>query len=130
LIGAELRVQMERERDAAMSKIRPAEVTDRYFKHIREQNVAGIVGLFAPAASYFMPDGRRFTGADEIGGWFSKLFSSLALTPQVIATIDSETATAVEIENVLPDGTKRSTANFFYLDDAGLITTLRVYQRG
>jgi hypothetical protein len=55
--------------------------------------------------------------------------ASLALTPQVSATIDSETASAVEIENQLPDGTKRNTANFFYLDDAGLITQLRVYQR-
>jgi ketosteroid isomerase-like protein len=113
----------------AMPKIRPAEVTDRYFKHIREQNVAGIVALFAPDATYTMPDGRRFTGADEIRGWFSKLFASLALTPQVSAQIDSESASAVEIENQLPDGTKRSTANFFYLDDAGLITQLRVYQR-
>jgi hypothetical protein len=113
----------------AMPKTRPAEVTDRYLKHIREQNVDGIVALFAPDATYTMPDGRRFTGADEIRGWFSKLFASLALTPQVSATIDSETASAVEIENQLPDGTKRSTANFFYLDDAGLITQLRVYQR-
>lgn len=113
-----------------MPKIRPSEVTDRYFKHIREQNAAGIVALFAPGATYTMPDGRRFTGADEIRGWFSKLFASLALTPQIIATIDSETGSAVEIENQLPDGSKRNTANFFYLDDAGLITQLRVYQRG
>lgn len=130
LLDAALRVHNHRERGAVMPNMRPAAITERYFKHIREQNVAGIVALFAPAGVYTMPDGRRFTGADEIAGWFTKLFASLALTPQVVATVESDTAIAVEIKNVLPDGQKRSTANFFYLDSAGLIAELRVYQQG
>lgn len=108
----------------------PTEVTARYFEHIRNQDVAGVVALFAQDAVYFMPDGRVFTGADEIRGWFSQLFGSLALSPRVVGSIASESAIAVEIENDLPDGRTRSTANFFYLDAHGLITQLRVYQRG
>lgn len=113
-----------------MPNIRPAQITDRYFKHIREQNVDGVVALFASDATYTMPDGRLFAGADQIRGWFSKLFASLALNPRVVATVESETAIAVEIENILPDGTKRSTANFFFLNGAGQIAQLRVYQQG
>jgi ketosteroid isomerase-like protein len=108
---------------------KPTEITERYFEHIRGQDVAGVVALFAQDASYFMPDGRAFTGAAEIGGWFTKLFASLALTPRVVATVVADTAIAVEIENILPDGTKRNTANFFYINASGLIEQLRVYQR-
>jgi len=106
------------------------EITDRYFKHIREQNVAGVAALFASDATYTMPDGRRFTGDSEIRGWFSKLFASLVLTPRIVSTVATETAVAVEIENILPDGATRRTANFFHLNSQGLIEALRVYQQG
>ena len=130
LLDLAMHVHDESEQSAAMPNIRPAAIAERYIKHIRAQDVAGVVALFAPHGTYTVPDGRRFTGAGEIAGWFTKLFASLALTPRVVATIESETAIAVEIKNVLPDGQKRSTANFFYLDSAGLITELRVYQQG
>ena len=105
-------------------------ITDLYFQHIRERNLAGIVALFAKEATCVMPDGRRFTGEAAVHDWFSKLFATQTLTPRVVGTVAAESAFAVEIENDLPDGTRRNTANFFYLDSAGLIERLHVYRRG
>ena len=104
-------------------------IADRYFQHIRERNLNAIVGLFAKDATCVMPDGRSFSGEAAVQDWFSKLFATQTLTPRIVATVASDSALAVEIENDLPDGTKRNTANFFHLDSAGLIAHLRVYRR-
>lgn len=105
-------------------------VADLYFQHIRERNLTGMVALFAKDATFVMPDGRSFAGEAAVRDWFTKLFATQTLTPRVVAMVAGESALAVEIENDLPDGTKRNTANFFHLNNAGLIEHLRVYRRG
>ena len=105
-------------------------IADLYFQHIRERNLAGMLALFAKDATFVMPDGRSFAGEAAVHAWFSKLFATQTLSPRILATVASESAFAVEIENDLPDGTKRNTANFFHLNQAGLIEHLRVYRRG
>jgi hypothetical protein len=106
------------------------EIAVRYFECIRERNHAGIVALFADNASCVMPDGRSFAGQAAVADWFTKLFAAQTLSPNVLAIVAGHTSVAAEIENELADGTKRNTANFFHLDESGLIQHLRVYKRG
>lgn len=105
-------------------------IADLYFQHIRERNLSGIVALFAKDATFVMPDGRSLTGEAAVHDWFEKLFAMQTLTPRVAATVAGASCLAIEIENDLPDGTRRNTANFFHLNAAGLIERLHVYRRG
>jgi hypothetical protein len=113
-----------------MTAPNPNELAERYFEHIRARNLAGMLSLFADNASFDVPDGRSFAGESAIREWFTQLFTTPALTPRLVAKVIGPTAIAVEIENKLPDGSVRNTANFFHLDSAGRIEHLRVYRRG
>lgn len=113
-----------------MSAIDPDGVAARYFTGMRARDLAGVLALFAPEAVLWVPDGRRFDGVEAIGGWFTHLFGVVGPTPHAVSEVSSSRAIAVEIETQLPDGTTRRTANFFDLDERGLISGLRSYARG
>lgn len=107
----------------------PQEVATRYIQHICERNVKAIVALFADNATCIMPDGQTISGETALHEWFTKIFAAQPLTPQPTAIIATQTSAAVEIENNLPDGTKRNTANFFHLNPNGQIQKLHIYRR-
>lgn len=104
-------------------------LAERYFTAMREQDLASLRAMFAPDAVLCVPDGRSFAGIEEIVGWFSLLFGSVSPSPRCVAEVPAERAIAVEIETTLPGGAVRRTANFFDLNERGLITGLRSYAR-
>jgi ketosteroid isomerase-like protein len=108
----------------------PTQLAERYFTHIRERNLPGMLALFADNARCVMPDGRSFEGEAAVRAWFTNLFATQTLSPKILGSVASQSGIAVEVENQLPDGSTRNTANFFYLDSSGRIEHLRVYRRG
>jgi len=105
-------------------------VADRYFAGMRERDIESVVALFAPGATFVLPDGRALSGIDAIRGMYRGLFAAAAPSPQPVATIIGTSGVAVEIETRIADGSLRRTANFFHLDSKGLIERLSVYMRG
>jgi hypothetical protein len=94
-----------------------------------ERNVDGLVELFAKDATFVTPDGREFAGVDVIRAMYTNLFALNPPLPNPIVSVVGPRSVATEIEGRLADGTVRKTANFFHLNDAGLIQRLSVYTR-
>jgi hypothetical protein len=113
-----------------MSSFKPEAFVERYLQCIRARDLEGIVALFADDASCVMPNGQSFAGHAAVRQWFANVFAAQALDPQVLGVIAGPTSIAVEIENVLPDGSVRNTANFYFLTSAGKIERLHTYRRG
>jgi ketosteroid isomerase-like protein len=104
-------------------------IAERYFAAMRAADLTEVLALFAPDAVLSVPDGRVFEGVNAIGGWFEHLFGAVSPCPTCVAELASERAIAVEIETALPGGAVRRTANFFDLNERGLIIGLRSYAR-
>jgi hypothetical protein len=113
-----------------MTRVNPNGIAARYFTGMRAADLQGVLSLFTPDAVLSVPDGRVFVGIDAIGGWFTELFRSVSPSPHCIAELALPHAIAVEIETTLPGGAVRRTANFFDVDEHGLIRALRSYARG
>jgi ketosteroid isomerase-like protein len=105
-------------------------VVDRYFANMRARDIEGLVRLFAPDATFILPDGRELSGVAAIHDMYGKLFAAMAPSPTPHAVIAAAQGVATEIEARLPNGTIRRTANFFHFNDEGLIKRLSVYARG
>jgi hypothetical protein len=103
------------------------EVIDRYFAAIRAKDIEGLMALYANDATFSLPDGRQFAGADAIRGMHLTVFSAGAPQPSPGRTIIAPSAAAVEIEARLLDGSVRHTTNHYYLNGAGRIERLSVY---
>jgi hypothetical protein len=108
----------------------PSQVADRYFECIRAKDVEGLVALYAADAHLVFPDGREFSGEAAIRQVQENIFATIPPIPTPGPRIVGESAVAVEIETRLPDGSRRRTANFFHLNDAGRIQRLNVYWQG
>lgn len=104
-------------------------IDQRYFAAMRARDLEGVLALFAVDASISLPDGRQVAGLPALEQWFRMLFASAAPSPRAVAVIRGAGGVATEIETQLADGKLRRTANFFHLDDAGLIARLSVYTR-
>jgi hypothetical protein len=109
--------------------IDPQGLAARYFKAMREQDLPTLRSLFAADAVLSVPDGRSFQGIEAICGWFAQLFASVSPSPTCVSELATPRAIAVEIEAALPNGTVRRTANFFDVDERGLVKGLRAYAR-
>ena len=109
--------------------IDPDGLAARYFAAMRASDREGLLVLFAPDATLSVPDGRTFEGIEAIGAWFTSLFGAVSPSPTCLAEIVGRGAIAVEIETKLADGVVRRTANFFDLNERGLIRALRSYAR-
>jgi ketosteroid isomerase-like protein len=101
----------------------------RYFQAMRDKDLPTLRTLFAADAVLSVPDGRSFQGIEAICGWFEQLFASVAPSPTCVAELATPRAIAAEIETALPNGTVRRTANFFDIDERGLVKGLRTYAR-
>ncbi len=108
----------------------PNEIADRYFETVRNRDVEGLVALYADDAVLTLPNGTQVVGVDAIRAFQTEVYARAAPYPtpgpRVVGTKDI----AVEIKAALPDGSLRSTANFFYINEAGRIQRLSVYAQG
>jgi hypothetical protein len=101
-----------------------------YFAAIRGRDIEALLRLFAEDAEMILPDGRELGGKDSLRTMYTHLFAADPPLPAPTAAIVAADGLATEIESKLPDGSARQTANFFHLDDGGLIRRLSVYKRG
>ena len=104
-------------------------VVERYFVAIRSRDIDGLLALYAPDASFVLPNGKQFDGIAAIGELQRSVFAGAAPTPTVVNKVLGTNSAAVEIEARLADGTVRRTANFYQLSAEGRITRLSVYAR-
>jgi ketosteroid isomerase-like protein len=110
--------------------MKPTELAESYFAHMRSRDLDGLASLFAEDAVFTLPDGRDVAGLGAIRGMYEHIFAAGAPSPTPLATIAGASGAATEIEARLPDGTVRRTANFFHLDSQGRIVRVSVYKRG
>lgn len=108
----------------------PDEVADRYFDVIRNRDVDGLVALYADDAVITLPNGAQVAGAKAIRVFQSDVFARGAPYPTPGPRVVGASEVAVEIKAKLPDGSVRSTANFFFINAAGRIQRLSVYAQG
>jgi len=106
------------------------ETVERYFAAVRAKDLDAFVALFAPDAAYSPPNGKVFTGHDEIREFQTMVFGSGSPFPTAKAFFVSPEGIAAEVEAKLPDGTVRQTTNHYRFDEAGRIASLTVYARG
>jgi uncharacterized protein (TIGR02246 family) len=109
--------------------VNPKDVAERYFANIKARDIEGLCALYAEDATFTLPNGKEFKGLAAIREMHMSVFAAASPVPSPQATVVGESSIAVEIEAALPDGTKRRTANFYYLNNAGRIQRLGVYMR-
>jgi SnoaL-like domain len=105
------------------------ELRDRYFSAMRGADLAGVLSLFAENASAILPDGNARVGKAALEEMFTGIFSQSSPNPAPGSITGTGKYWAVEVETTLPDGRVRNTANFFRLDDTGLIERMHSYMR-
>ncbi len=110
--------------------MKSTDLTDRYFASIRARDIDGLMALYADDAVFTLPDGREFSGIAAIREMHRNVFEAGAPVPTPIAAVVGNGSIAVQIEARLADGTTRRTANFYHLDDNGLIRRVGVYRQG
>jgi hypothetical protein len=76
-----------------------------------------------------MPDGRELIGIDAIRDMYRGLFIAQSPSPTPVNLVVGENSVAAELEIRLTNGDIRRTANFFSMNDAGLIERLSIYAR-
>jgi hypothetical protein len=108
----------------------PKELAERYFASVRARDIDSFMALFAEDATLVKPDGGVLTGAAAIREMELHTFAMGAPTPSPAAMVIGDSSIAVEIDVRLGDGTVRRMADFFYLNDNGLIQRLSVYRQG
>ena len=108
----------------------PDQVADRYFEVVRNRDVDGLVALYADDAVITLPTGAQVVGIEAIRAFQTDVYARAAPYPTPGARIVGAHEIAVEIKAKLVDGSVRSTANFFYLNEAGRIQRLSVYAQG
>src|SRR5688572_18728553 len=96
----------------------PDEVADRYFEVVRNRDVEGLVALYADDAQITLPNGMQVVGAEAIRAFQTDVYARGAPYPTPGPRITGPSEIAVEIKAKLPDGSVRSTANFFYINEA------------
>lgn len=105
-------------------------VAERYFAAVRARDIDAFMALFAEGATFALPDGRLVSGLAAIREMELHAFTHGAPTPWPAATVVGDNSIAVEIDVTLPDGSKSRVADFFHLDDEGLIRSVSVYRQG
>jgi len=107
----------------------PNQVAERYFASVRARDIDAFMALFAPDATFILPDGRIVTGQADIRKMESEVFEKGAPFPTPTTIVANRDTAAVQIDVRLPAGSVMKTANFFHLNDDGLIKRLSVYRQ-
>lgn len=101
----------------------------QYFSSVKNRDLDSLCALYVAEAELVLPDGRQLFGVEAIREMYRGLFESQAPSPNPIHLVVGNQSVAVELEIHLPNGDIRRTANFFHLNDAGLINRLSIYAR-
>ncbi len=104
-------------------------LAQQYFSSVRNRDLERLCSLYAENAELVLPDGRELSGVAAIREMYSGLFAAQAPSPTPVHIVTGDDAVAAELEIRLPSGDIRRTANFFSLNDAGLIRRLSIYAR-
>jgi SnoaL-like domain len=104
------------------------ELRTRYFSAMRSADLDVVLALFSDDARAILPDGQERIGKAALAEMFAGIFAN-GPQPGPGPLTGSGNYWAVEVETQLPDGRKRNTANFFQLNDAGLIVRMHSYMR-
>lgn len=107
----------------------PTAATEAYFAAVRAKDIDAWMDLFAENATYALPNGQVCEGKAAIRAFQLGVFGSGSPFPTPVGRITGAEGVAVEVEAALPDGSVRHTTNVYRFDDAGKITSLRVYMR-
>jgi uncharacterized protein (TIGR02246 family) len=107
----------------------PNQVAERYFASVRARDIEAFMALFAPDATFILPDGRIVTGQADIRKMESAVFENGAPFPTPNTIVVSKDTVAVQIDVRVPSGAVLKMANFYHLNDEGLIKTLSVYRQ-
>src|ERR1700730_12696974 len=108
----------------------PIEVANRYFECVRAKDIEGLVSLYADDAVITLPNGAQIAGINAIRAFQTDVAARSAPFPNAGPRVIGDKEIAVEIKVTLPDGSVRSTANFFFLNNVGRIHRLSVYTQG
>jgi ketosteroid isomerase-like protein len=101
-----------------------------YFKAMRSGDLDAVLALFDDNATVVLPDGRERAGRAALAEMYAGIFSMSRPEPSPGVITGAGDYWAVEVTTRLPDGRARNTANFFYLNDRGLIARMHSYSRG
>jgi hypothetical protein len=80
-------------------------------------------------AVVILPDGKEVAGTSAIREMESRVFATGGPMSQPTAVVAGNRSVAVEIDVHLAGGTVMKAANFFQLNEAGLIQRLSVYRK-
>jgi SnoaL-like domain len=105
------------------------ELRDKYFSAMRGADLSAVLALFSEDAVAILPDGKQRVGKAALEEMFAGIFGQSRPNPSPGPITGAEQYWAVEVETALPDGRTRNTANFFRLNDAGLIKQMHSYMR-
>ncbi|HEX7858548.1 MAG TPA: NAD(P)-binding domain-containing protein [Sphingobium sp.] len=118
------------EADGGAAPVDPQSTVDGYFEAVRAKDIDALMALYAEDATFTLPNGKSFSGKDNIRAVHLSVFASGAPFPTPGARFAGAEGIAVEVAAQLPDGSVRNTANHYRFDDAGKIRALGVYARG
>jgi ketosteroid isomerase-like protein len=105
------------------------ELRTRYFDAMRAADLDAVLALFDEQAVVILPDGREHAGRAALAQLYTGILSASRPTPAPGAMTGSDGYWAVEVTTRLPDGRSRHTANFFHMNDQGLIARMHSYSR-
>jgi len=109
----------------------PTDIAERYFASVRARDIDAFTALFAEDATFIMPDGRQYSGAEAIRSMEQAVFASAnPPLPRPRHVVAGATSLAVEIEVELPNGALFRMGSFYQLNNAGLIQRLSIYRQG
>jgi 3-hydroxyisobutyrate dehydrogenase-like beta-hydroxyacid dehydrogenase len=118
------------EADGGATPVDPQKTVDSYFEAVRAKDIDALMSLYTENATFTLPNGKSFTGKEEIRALHLSVFASGSPFPNPGVRFSGTEGIAVEIVAHLPDGAVRNTTNHYHFDEAGKIQTLGVYARG
>jgi 3-hydroxyisobutyrate dehydrogenase-like beta-hydroxyacid dehydrogenase/ketosteroid isomerase-like protein len=118
------------EAEGGPTPVDPQQTVDGYFRAIRAKDIDALMALYAADATFTLPNGKSFSGKDEIRKLHLGVFAAGSPYPTPGARFVGAEGIAVEITAQLADGSVRHTTNHYRFDEAGRIRSLGVYARG
>lgn len=100
-----------------------------YFGHVSSKNLQEVVAMYAADGELILQSGQRISGRGALHEFFQALFLQSPPTPRIVNIVGGSRQYAVELRVTLPGNSEAAVADFFQLDETGLIRSLTVYAR-
>jgi uncharacterized protein (TIGR02246 family) len=98
-----------------------------YFGNVNARNAPALAAMYASHGTLTLANGVRVSGRESIREFFETLFAQSPPGPQLVRVIGAGLACAAELLVTLADGKRQAVADFFRLDEQGLIVDLTIY---